>query len=565
MSLGGERGALWTGVPPDRKRVVLAEAGAIWPFVSREHTVTAAMFAVQDKVGDYEIVAKLKAGGMATLFLGKRCGASGFSRHVAIKVVHEHLASDPTFVQMFVDEALLSSKIHHPNVVHVEELRQVDGRHFLVMEYVHGTALSSLMQALRVRQRALGADLAVYVAVKVAEGLHAAHTATDLDGMPLGVVHRDVSPQNVLLAYRGNVKLIDFGIAKAKGRAQQTTGGSLKGKIRYMSPEQAFGRPVDRRTDVYALGVVLWEMLTNRKAFDAPNEFALLEKVRNPEVPPARTFNPDVPEVLDEVIQRALAADPDARFQTAQEMRRALAKAAPSALALDASDLERLLAALMDDAIRADVELLPDSVSGVLAKPSDDPPEEAVLTLTVSAAGLSVDTDPSIPHVPEAHHEVARTVALEPHAVPTPTPMPALSSEPVVDAARSGPRLGLIAAGLAFLLIVVVGGGVFALMWDREADITATELPRRQAPSDNDTDPVASPEPEPDVLREAEPVSVTATEPVTEPVTEPATEPAAEPATEPAPGSGRPRRHRRQPPASPARPEPGGVFLADDF
>ncbi len=442
------------------------------------------VFGVGDTVGDYLIVAKLKAGGMATLFLGKRTGASGFSRHLAIKVVHEHLASDETFVQMFVDEALLSSKIQHPNVVHVEELRQVDGRHLLVMEYVHGCSLAMLVNALRRSKRAFNADLATYVAVKVAGGLHAAHEATDALGQPLGVVHRDVSPQNVLLSYKGHVKLIDFGVAKAAGRATQTTGGSLKGKIRYMSPEQAYGRPVDRRTDVYALGIVLWEMLTGLPAFSGDNEFALLEQVRHPEVPPARTFNADVPEALDAVIQRALSVDMASRFQSCQEMRKALARACPTALALDEHDLAKLLATVLGENIRQDIAALPESVSGVVA-PSFPQDDDALYTLTVSAAGLTSDPGGTDILVPVPHVSVAHTVALPEGFTPAdgtsppPAPPPELSS-PFLEVEPRRSRAPLYA--VASVVVVSIMAGIGALtFWQLSSDasgsIDATQLP----------------------------------------------------------------------------------------
>ncbi len=200
-------------------RAVLAAAGPAYP--------DRAVLRVGESVGGYEIVAKLRSGGMAALFLGRREGAAGFRRHVAIKVVHEHLAGDADFVRMFVDEALLSARIQHPNVVHVEELGEENGAHFLVMEYVHGVSLAQLLVALGARKRRLTVDLAVFIAMGAAAGLHAAHELRGDDGRPLGVVHRDVSPQNVLLARDGHVKLSDFGVAMSRGRATQTAGAML--------------------------------------------------------------------------------------------------------------------------------------------------------------------------------------------------------------------------------------------------------------------------------------------------------------------------------------------------
>ena len=350
------------------------------------------MFSVGDKVDQYEIVAKLKAGGMATMFLARRSGAAGFQKHVAIKVVHEHLASDRQFVRMFVDEALLSARIHHPNVVHVEELKQQGKRHYLVMEYVNGTSLSGLLRGLARRQRRLTPELATYIAVQVADGLHAAHELRAADGSLEEVVHRDVSPQNVLLAWEGHVKLIDFGVAKAQSRLQQTTGSSLKGKIRYMSPEQAFGKSVDRRTDVYALGIVLWEMLTMRRRFEAKSDFALLDDVRAPEpIPPSR-HNPAVTPELDAVVLKATAANADDRYASCQELRRGLAKALPQALALDASHLGELLTVVLDTELARARAALPSSLDMPEATQFDEEPE-ALRTMTVSAADVGAFFD----------------------------------------------------------------------------------------------------------------------------------------------------------------------------
>ncbi len=324
------------------------------------------MIDVGDKLGDYEIVARLKAGGMATLFLARRQGAAGFARHVAIKVVHAHLSGDKQFVQMFVDEALLCARIQHPNVVHVEELGDSDGMYFLVMEYVHGASLGQMIRALAKKQRRLAPEYAVQIAMQILDGLHAAHEVSGDDGELLGVVHRDVSPQNVLLSYKGHVKLIDFGIAKAKGRVQQTTGASLKGKIRYMSPEQAFGRAVDRRTDIYALAIVLWEMLTMRNMFQADNDFALLDMVRAPEFVPPSRYAPAIPPALDRALQSALATNADDRPATAEALRNMLAEAVPAAWNVRPSQLADLMNTVMAGHIEKERRALPESMSGWL-------------------------------------------------------------------------------------------------------------------------------------------------------------------------------------------------------
>ena len=207
---------------------------------------------------------------MASLFLARRGGAAGFTRLVAIKMVHPRHAEDPGLIQMFVDEALLTARIDHPNVVHVEELGEHESAYYLVMEYVHGASLAQLMRVLGRAKRRLSPLVAVAICARVSEGLHAAHETTGDNGELLSIVHRDVSPQNILLSHKGHVKLIDFGIAKAHARVHESNVSSLKGKVRYMAPEQATTGNVDRRTDVYALGIVLWEPLTMRRLMPPP-------------------------------------------------------------------------------------------------------------------------------------------------------------------------------------------------------------------------------------------------------------------------------------------------------
>jgi len=403
-----------------------------------------AVIQVGDNVGGYEILSKLSQGGMATLYLATRGGASGFSKHVAVKVVHEHLAVDQTFVEMFVDEALLSARIHHPNVVHIEELRELDGQHFLVMEYVSGVSLHQLVRRLSRLGRRMTPELAVYIAVQVADGLHAAHELKDANGRLEGLVHRDVSPQNVLLAWEGYVKLIDFGVAKARSRFQQTTSASLKGKVRYMAPEQARGLDVDRRTDVYALGIVLWEMLTMRPRFEGANDFALLDQVRSPEHVPVRAYNAAVSPGLDAVLKKALSPQLQDRFPTAQEFRRALAIAVPSALALDATHLSDLVRAACAEELGEARDQLPHSMVLPEDVGSGDEIERAPLrTLTVSASQvLGFAEDSLASHAPNtgrtaatvSHSSLLRPSAPSPPQASPPPPPPPSSAPPPVPA-----------------------------------------------------------------------------------------------------------------------------------
>ena len=281
---------------------------------------------------------------MASLYRARRSGVRGFAREVAIKVVHEQIADQEDFQKMFVDEAILSSHLHHPNIVHVEEFGESDGRMFLVMEFVDGCALSDLLRHLRRNGRVLSVPHAVRIALEVASALNAAHEAVDGDGRHLAVVHRDVSPGNILISRAGHVKMIDFGIAKSKVKEADSVSGNFKGKFRYMSPEQATGRDLDRRSDVYSLGLVLWELLAGRPALRATSDLGVLELARNPTIPPPSLYRDTVvPLELDEVVLEALEKSREDRPETATEFRRRLTTACPEALRVEAQTLGELV------------------------------------------------------------------------------------------------------------------------------------------------------------------------------------------------------------------------------
>ncbi|MDB5221243.1 MAG: Serine/threonine protein kinase PrkC, regulator of stationary phase, partial [Myxococcaceae bacterium] len=336
-------------------------------------------------LGGYRILARLRAGAMGVLYLARREGTAEFSRTVAIKVIHEHLAQNARFCRMFIDEAKLSARIDHPNVVRVEEFGKADGRYYLVMEYVHGVSLAQAIGVLRASSR-ISIEQAVAIAVGVAGGLHGAHQATDESGTPLGIVHRDVSPHNVLVSYTGAVRVIDFGIAKAREVGGQTRTGSLRGKLAYMPPEQArSARTVDRRADLYGLGLILWELLTLRRVFDADTELAIFNQIRNPNILPPSALAPGVPKALDDVVMRALAQDPNARHQTGLELQRALLEALPEAARVLPSDIGALVMK-----VRA--------MAASLSEGHDDPSglygEEIRRTLTIFGKGVSESAEP---------------------------------------------------------------------------------------------------------------------------------------------------------------------------
>ncbi len=273
-------------------------------------------------VGRYELHSEIASGGMASVHLGRLIGPVGFNRTVAIKRLHPHLARDPVFVSMFVDEARLAARIHHTNVVSTLDVVTADGELFLVMEYVQGESLAGLLERSAARREPPPPEIIGTIVAGVLHGLHAAHEAKDENGNPLAIVHRDVSPQNIMVGADGVARVFDFGIAKAAVRIQATQEGQLKGKLCYMAPEQLNGGEVGRRTDIYAASVVLWEALTGERLFDAENEGLIVDKIRLGFVPPPSTLVPGLPTALDDVVLRGLDLSASARFASAREMAR---------------------------------------------------------------------------------------------------------------------------------------------------------------------------------------------------------------------------------------------------
>ena len=275
--------------------------------------------------GKYRLVERLAYGGMAEVFLARASGAAGFEKNVVIKRLHPQFCADRDFVTMLIDEAHIASQLTHTNICQVLDLGEVDGTYYLALEYIDGHDLFTIMRRLRRGGEHLPVQGAVYVVNEVLEGLGFAHRKKGEDGRPLGIVHRDVSPQNVLVTGEGEVKIIDFGIAKARISSTKTQAGILKGKYRYMAPEQAEGRSVDQRTDLFSVGIVLYELLAGQVHGRGLSDMQLLERVRSAQFEPLRALRPEVPPVLDEIVLRALERDPARRFQTAQDFQDALA------------------------------------------------------------------------------------------------------------------------------------------------------------------------------------------------------------------------------------------------
>lgn len=271
-----------------------------------------------EEFGRYTIYGKIAAGGMASVFLGRE--RENARRWVAIKRVHPHLIARRDVVQMFLNEAKLLSRLDHPNICGIIDFGIQQDSPYIVMRYLHGVPLSSLLRRLIDQKKELPVDLMAFIAANTLQGLHYAHEAVDSDGQPLGLVHRDISPQNIFITFDGDIALLDFGVAKAAGYAGFTRTGHIKGKYAYMSPEQVEAHPLDRRSDVFSLGIVLWESLAGKHLFRRKRHIDTLRAIARAEVPPISNANPNVPHALEAIIARALVGDRRLRYATAKAM-----------------------------------------------------------------------------------------------------------------------------------------------------------------------------------------------------------------------------------------------------
>ena len=301
-------------------------------------------------VGRYEIIYPIAAGGMASVYAARLSGMAGFERLFALKVIHPHLAAEPSFIEMFLDEARLAGRIQHPHVAEIFEVGEDRGLYFMVVELVLGQDLRRLMETAASFGRPVPRPPAARLIADIAAGLHEAHELKDEEGEPLGLVHRDVSTRNILVSYQGRAKLIDFGVAWSRGRTHHTRDGAQKGKIGYMPPEQLRGKSVDRRADIYALGVVLYTITLGRHPFPYENEGEQVEKMLAGDFPAPHIVDPSVAPALEAIILKAMSQDPQRRFQTAKEMEEALtAYSARTVQGNPAEQISSLMRELFDD------------------------------------------------------------------------------------------------------------------------------------------------------------------------------------------------------------------------
>lgn len=272
------------------------------------------------QVGRYRLIDRLAVGGMAELFLGFTQSMHGFEKLVVLKRILPQFAENPDFVRMFLDEARLAATLDHPNIAHVYDIGEHHGSYFFSMEYVHGQSLLRVMRAVTKARRPLPLEHSLNVIIGTCAGLHYAHEKVGLDGTPLGIVHRDISPPNLILTYDGTVKVVDFGIAKAATARSNTAVGTLKGKIPYMAPEQCRSEPLDRRSDIFSIGIILYELTVGRRLFQAETEIAIIQKITSGGFPPPTSVHPSYPGELEAIVMRALQLNPDARYSTARDL-----------------------------------------------------------------------------------------------------------------------------------------------------------------------------------------------------------------------------------------------------
>jgi serine/threonine protein kinase/uncharacterized protein YndB with AHSA1/START domain len=324
--------------------------------------------------GNYQLIAKLATGGMAEIFLARQKSSAGSQDHIVLKRILPHLAEDDHFVTMFRDEAELAAQLIHKNVCHVYQFGEFAGTWFIAMEYLHGVPLSRMMTRLSKAGKMLDVRIVAGIIVQACEGLHSAHEAKDPQGNPLNVVHRDVSPPNIMVTGDGTVKLLDFGIAKARGANSRTRTGTVKGKNAYMSPEQILGKPLDRRSDVFALAIVMYEMLAIKRLFHRDSDFLTFKAITEEPIPEIRDRRPDLPPGMRAALLQAMARDPNGRFDTAQAFGNAIRNSvATIGGPASPADLARLLATDFADEMATRDEILKAADEQASLPPSPPP------------------------------------------------------------------------------------------------------------------------------------------------------------------------------------------------
>ncbi|MCA9560148.1 MAG: serine/threonine protein kinase, partial [Myxococcales bacterium] len=276
------------------------------------------------RFGPYQILKRIAYGGMAEIHLAKTTGIGGFEKLLALKVIHPKFSEDQEFIDMLIDEAKIAVQLSHVNVGQIFDLGRIDDTYYIAMEFIDGKDLYQLLVRCSELDIDIPFDVIAYIGLETAAGLQYAHTKSDNYGRPLDLIHRDISPQNILISYDGEVKIVDFGIAKASQRSRETESGVIKGKFFYMSPEQAWGDQIDARTDIFSTGICLYEMITGEMLYNEEKALVLLDRVRKAEIPPMRKKRPDLPPALEQVVLKALAREREHRYASAGALQGAL-------------------------------------------------------------------------------------------------------------------------------------------------------------------------------------------------------------------------------------------------
>lgn len=412
--------------------------------------------------GQYELIEHIATGGMAEVYKARMKGLEGFQKIVAIKRILPHLTDNDEFVTMFIDEAKLAAQLQHPNIIHIYDLGKIERSYYIAMEYIDGLDLRSILNKLQAKGERFPLPLALYVGARLADALDYAHRKRDFKGQAMALVHRDVSPQNVLISYEGEIKLCDFGIAKAASKASHTRAGALKGKLQYMSPEQAWGKDLDHRSDIFSLGLVLYEMIVGRKAFSGDSELSILEQVRSPRLVPPREVDPTIPPEVEQILLKALKEKREERYQSAADM---------------AKDLEAAMRAFEPTPSAAQLAAFLCDLQG----------RERPALATEAAATVKLPVTPPPARPPEPQPPAA------PEPKPAPAPVPPVTIPELEEAppARRGPS-PLVWGVPAVLLVAVAAYFLFGRGKPPESPLPAP-TPEAQEVAQAESQPPGSP------------------------------------------------------------------------